>query len=263
MTGQDLVRELGKLREAMTWAEQHLTHQDEANAALHCNPRVFYSPLTSAVHEANAGLDRILTDLATPPLTATPTPTPTPTPMPTSAPQERTPASAAAPPTPAPSPTDAEPGHRWALTGRMAGGTFVGTTAGGIRHQAPPVPNLRLGECVRCGAPRGTPDRCVWPMYREGQCPRWAAGRAHQAPPRAGETETVLSDRPEDRAALVRAGFGDDAWRNAEAFGMVSGGNRPAACPQADPMDCCIHALTRRLCTIALDAAGVTEGSPF
>ncbi len=187
MTGADLVRELGKIREALTWAEQHLTHVDEANAALHCNPRVFYSPLTGAVHEAWQSLNRVLTDLAT------------------------TPPSAAPP-----------------VTSSIA---------------LPPTPSR--------------------PMSRHGvPLPDQIGGRR----PRRGQTVTVFGDSPEDRAALVRAGFGDDAWRNAAAFGMIGGGDRPAACPMEDPARCCVRSHERPLCTIALDAAGVamtSAGGPF
>lgn len=60
MTTDDLARELGKAIEALTWAEKYLTRENESNAALHCNDRVFYSPLTTQVHEARESLERVL-----------------------------------------------------------------------------------------------------------------------------------------------------------------------------------------------------------
>ncbi len=63
MTNEDLIRELDKATEALSWAEKHLTRENEANAALHCNERVFYSPLTTQVHNALESLERVLLDL--------------------------------------------------------------------------------------------------------------------------------------------------------------------------------------------------------
>jgi hypothetical protein len=59
----DLIRELSKIEEALRWAEKHLCLTNEANAALHCNERVFYSPLTTQVHEARESASRILVEL--------------------------------------------------------------------------------------------------------------------------------------------------------------------------------------------------------
>lgn len=63
MKQDDLIRELEKAREALHWAEKHLCATNEANAALHCNERVFYSPLTTQVHNARESLERVLADL--------------------------------------------------------------------------------------------------------------------------------------------------------------------------------------------------------
>lgn len=63
MTPEDFLRELAKALEALTWAEKYLTLENEANAALHLNPRVFYSPLTTQVHNARESLERVLAEL--------------------------------------------------------------------------------------------------------------------------------------------------------------------------------------------------------
>lgn len=63
MERSDLLRELTKAQEALSWTERYLTRENEANAALHLNERVFYSPLTTQVHEAVESLTRVLTDL--------------------------------------------------------------------------------------------------------------------------------------------------------------------------------------------------------
>jgi hypothetical protein len=52
------------MADTLVWAEKYLTLENEANAALHMNERVFYSPLTAQVHECNLALTRVLSDLA-------------------------------------------------------------------------------------------------------------------------------------------------------------------------------------------------------
>ena len=64
MDRNDLLRELTKAQETLTWTEKYLTRENEANAALHLNERVFYSPLTTQVHDAVASLGRVITDLS-------------------------------------------------------------------------------------------------------------------------------------------------------------------------------------------------------
>lgn len=64
MERSDLVRELSKIMDTITWAEKYLTRENEANAALHMNERVFYSPLTTQIHESGLSLTRVLADLA-------------------------------------------------------------------------------------------------------------------------------------------------------------------------------------------------------
>ena len=63
MERSDLLRELTKIQDTLTWTEKYLTRENEANAALHMNERVFYSPLTTQVHEAALSLGRVLQDL--------------------------------------------------------------------------------------------------------------------------------------------------------------------------------------------------------
>lgn len=63
MIQADLIRELEKAHEALHWAEKHLCASNEANAALHCNERVFYSPLTTQVHNARESMERVIADL--------------------------------------------------------------------------------------------------------------------------------------------------------------------------------------------------------
>jgi hypothetical protein len=59
----DLIRELEKAHEALQWAEEFLVKTNEANAALHVNPRVFHSPLTTQVHNARESMERVIVDL--------------------------------------------------------------------------------------------------------------------------------------------------------------------------------------------------------
>jgi hypothetical protein len=63
VTRDDLVRELEKTAEALAWTERHLTHTNEANAAMHCNERIFYSPLTTQVHNALESTERLIAEL--------------------------------------------------------------------------------------------------------------------------------------------------------------------------------------------------------
>lgn len=65
MRADDLTREVGKALEALQWTEKHLTATNEGNAALYCNPKEFYSPLTTQVHEAVLSMQRVITDLET------------------------------------------------------------------------------------------------------------------------------------------------------------------------------------------------------
>ena len=51
----NLKRHLDKAEQALDWTERHLTLTNEANAALHLSEKVFYSPLTSLVHDALEG----------------------------------------------------------------------------------------------------------------------------------------------------------------------------------------------------------------
>lgn len=55
----DILRELSKIETALAAAEEHLTKQNEANAALHMSDRVLYSPLTVAVVNARESAKRV------------------------------------------------------------------------------------------------------------------------------------------------------------------------------------------------------------
>ena len=55
----DALRELSKIEAALAAAEEHLTKQNEANAALHMSDRVLYSPLTVAVVNARESAKRV------------------------------------------------------------------------------------------------------------------------------------------------------------------------------------------------------------
>ncbi|MFC4334065.1 hypothetical protein [Salininema proteolyticum] len=61
----DVLRELAKVEAALAAAEEHLTKQNEANAALHLSERVLYSPLTVAVVNARESATKIRTHLET------------------------------------------------------------------------------------------------------------------------------------------------------------------------------------------------------
>jgi hypothetical protein len=52
----DAERSLRKAEEALSWVEKHLMLTNEANAALHLASKVFYSPLTTTVHDALDGV---------------------------------------------------------------------------------------------------------------------------------------------------------------------------------------------------------------
>lgn len=62
----DALRELAKVETALAAAEEHLTKQNEANAALHMSGRVLYSPLAVAVVNARESANKIRTHLETP-----------------------------------------------------------------------------------------------------------------------------------------------------------------------------------------------------
>jgi hypothetical protein len=59
----DVLRELTKVETALAAAGEHLTKQNEANAALHMSGRVLYSPLTVAVVNARESVKKIRTHL--------------------------------------------------------------------------------------------------------------------------------------------------------------------------------------------------------
>jgi hypothetical protein len=61
---EDLIRELRKAVDTLTWAEKYLTSENEANAALHMNTKVFYSPLTTQIHHARGSLERMVEQLS-------------------------------------------------------------------------------------------------------------------------------------------------------------------------------------------------------
>lgn len=54
MAPEDMLRELEKIQDALRWAVRHHALANESNAALHCNEKVFYSPLTTRLLEAQA-----------------------------------------------------------------------------------------------------------------------------------------------------------------------------------------------------------------
>lgn len=56
-------RHLEKAENALAYTEKHLTLTNEANAALHLSDKVFYSPLTSAVHDALDGVRLALREM--------------------------------------------------------------------------------------------------------------------------------------------------------------------------------------------------------
>lgn len=52
MTRDDMLRELDKIADGLHWAVKHHMLDNESNAALHCNPKVFYGPLTGRLVDA-------------------------------------------------------------------------------------------------------------------------------------------------------------------------------------------------------------------
>ena len=56
-TRADVLRELDKVADTLDAAVLHHTKFNEANAALHMNDKVFYSPLTGALVAARESLD--------------------------------------------------------------------------------------------------------------------------------------------------------------------------------------------------------------
>lgn len=60
MHPDDVARELEKVGDALSAAAKHLSLQNEANAALHMNDKVLYSPLTTAVINAHKSLLMVL-----------------------------------------------------------------------------------------------------------------------------------------------------------------------------------------------------------
>lgn len=64
MTPDDRYRELAKAVDAVRWAVRHEGHHAEANAALHCNPEVFHSPLHKRLQDAVDGIERVMADIS-------------------------------------------------------------------------------------------------------------------------------------------------------------------------------------------------------
>jgi len=63
MNRDDVRRELEKIRDVLDWAAKHHTRENEANAALHLNEKVFYSPLTTQLVEAQWSIERMIRNL--------------------------------------------------------------------------------------------------------------------------------------------------------------------------------------------------------
>lgn len=55
----DALRELTKIEDALAWAERHFEKVSEANAALHCNDRVMYSPLAGKISAALSSVELV------------------------------------------------------------------------------------------------------------------------------------------------------------------------------------------------------------
>lgn len=55
----DEKREVAKALDTLRWVEKHLNASSEANAALHANEKVFYTPLASQVNAAVLSLSRL------------------------------------------------------------------------------------------------------------------------------------------------------------------------------------------------------------
>lgn len=55
----DALRELEKIEDALSWAEKHFEKTSEANAALHCSPKVMYSPLAGKVSAALSSIELV------------------------------------------------------------------------------------------------------------------------------------------------------------------------------------------------------------
>lgn len=63
MRPEDLVRELEKILDALTWADQHFDAEARMNAALHLNATIRPAPLASEIASAKQGVERLLADL--------------------------------------------------------------------------------------------------------------------------------------------------------------------------------------------------------
>lgn len=63
MKTQDMIRELEKILDALTWADLHFDAEASMNAALHLNATVRPAPLASEIASAKQGVERLLADL--------------------------------------------------------------------------------------------------------------------------------------------------------------------------------------------------------
>jgi len=63
MDRQDLLRDIQMIHEAVEWAAKYHERNSEQNAAEHCNPRVFYSPLAVRLADALQKTERLMVDL--------------------------------------------------------------------------------------------------------------------------------------------------------------------------------------------------------
>lgn len=62
MEEKDLKRELVKILEAVSLAEEYHTKINEANSKLHCSSTVLYSPMTTKLILAKKSLERIINE---------------------------------------------------------------------------------------------------------------------------------------------------------------------------------------------------------
>jgi hypothetical protein len=63
---EDMARELEKIRDAMFWVAEALSHQGQADAAMHMNPTVRLNPATTNFIQALEDVDRLILELREP-----------------------------------------------------------------------------------------------------------------------------------------------------------------------------------------------------
>jgi hypothetical protein len=65
ISGENLIRELHKIEDVLHRVDEHLSHKDMMNAALHMSDNVHQTPLSAAVKGAVRAIDDLVQEIKT------------------------------------------------------------------------------------------------------------------------------------------------------------------------------------------------------